>query len=62
MELFCSGGFLREAVKAATVWTFISPEKGGGIEGEGRRETTSGGGGVPMEGSDTDSLVNRHPI
>lgn len=27
LELLCSGGFLGEAVKAATVWAFISPEK-----------------------------------
>lgn len=27
LELFCSGGILGEAVKAATVWPFISPEK-----------------------------------
>lgn len=27
LELFCSGGFLGEAVKAVTVWAFISPEE-----------------------------------
>lgn len=27
LELFCSRGFLGEAVKAVTVWAFISPEK-----------------------------------
>lgn len=46
MELFCSGEFLGEAVKAATVWAFISPEKRRGgekIEGEGKRETQGEG-------------------
>lgn len=61
-EFFCSGGgVLGEAVKAATVWPFISPEKEGEkIEREkagGRR----GGGwcGVPMGSLDTDGLVNQ---
>lgn len=44
---FVVKGFLGEAVKAATVWAFISPEKRRGgekIEGEGKRETGSEGG------------------
>lgn len=36
LELFCSGGFLGEAVKAVTVWAFISPEKRRGRKDRGR--------------------------
>lgn len=61
LKLFCSRGFLGEAVKAVTVWAFISPEKRRGekIEGESKRELM--GGGVPKESLDTDDLVNWHP-
>lgn len=43
MELFCSGGFLREIVKAVTVWAFISPEKGRGRKDRGRGQEGDGG-------------------
>lgn len=36
LELFCSGGFLREIVKAVTVWAFISQEKRRGRNDRGR--------------------------
>lgn len=43
LELFCSGGFLREIVKAVTVWAFISPEKGRGRKDRGRGQEGDGG-------------------
>lgn len=43
MELFCSGGFLGEIVKAVTVWAFISPEKRRGRKDRGRGQEGDGG-------------------
>lgn len=44
LEVFCSEGFLGEAVKAATVWAFISPEKRRGGRKDREREQERRGG------------------
>lgn len=43
LELFCSGGFLGEIVKAVTVWAFISPEKRRGRKDRGKGQEGDGG-------------------
>lgn len=61
LELFCSEGFLGEAVKALTVWAFISPEKRRGRIDRGKRASGIWGLGGTKESLDTDSLVSWSP-